>query len=141
MARSLLNRVRFVLGAMIVTHLVGGACFSLSEGKSFIDGQWWATVTGATVGYGDFYPQTVIGKIAAMIYIWLMLFWWAVIVALLVATIIEDKNLFTHEEQERMEAVQLEIAQHLGILPPEMRELPPIDWWRTHKGFVESSDS
>lgn len=138
--RSWLNRARIVIPLMIVTHLVGGLCFTIFEGKTFMDGQWWATVTGFTVGYGDFYPQTVTGKLAAMFYIWLMAFLWAVVAALLVAAIMEDKNLFTHEEQERMEAVLLELGQQAGVIPEDARELPSVEWWRQQKGFTSTEE-
>ncbi|MCP8617782.1 potassium channel family protein [Salirhabdus salicampi] len=34
--------------------------------KSILDGIWWAFVTGSTVGYGDFVPLTVLGKLIAI---------------------------------------------------------------------------
>lgn len=136
--RSWLNRARFVIPAMIVVHLIGGMLFSFFESRSFMDGQWWATVTGFTVGYGDFYPQTVVGKLAAMVYIWTMAFLWAVVAALLVASIMEDKNLFSHEEQERLEAAVLAQCKAKGIVPNEWTALPPTSWWKKHHNFEET---
>ncbi|WP_233265378.1 potassium channel family protein [Leifsonia sp. AG29] len=35
--------------------------------KSFGDALWWAAVTMATVGYGDYYPVTVTGRLLAVV--------------------------------------------------------------------------
>jgi voltage-gated potassium channel len=37
--------------------------------KSFADGLWYSVVTLTTVGYGDFYPVTVLGKIIGLVVI------------------------------------------------------------------------
>ncbi|WP_042222732.1 potassium channel family protein [Oceanobacillus manasiensis] len=46
-----------------------GTIIHLVEPKQFptiFDGIWWAIVTGATVGYGDFVPLTIPGKMVAI---------------------------------------------------------------------------
>jgi len=48
----------------------------------FGDALWWAVVTVATVGYGDYYPVTVVGRIIAII----MMIMGVGIFALMVAT-------------------------------------------------------
>ncbi|SEI10615.1 voltage-gated potassium channel [Halobacillus karajensis] len=42
-------------------HIIEPANF-----PTFFDGLWWAIVTGATVGYGDYVPLSTMGKIVAM---------------------------------------------------------------------------
>jgi voltage-gated potassium channel len=48
--------------------LIGGCLFSLvEEDRSIGDGLWWAVVTTTTVGYGDLYPETPVGKVAGAV--------------------------------------------------------------------------
>lgn len=48
----------------VIIHLVEPASF-----PSVFDGVWWAFITGATVGYGDFVPLTITGKIITILLI------------------------------------------------------------------------
>jgi voltage-gated potassium channel len=146
--RRALNRGRYVFVAIIATHIVGGTLFTLVENtyldetkkKSFGDGQWWATVTGFTVGYGDLYPVSEPGRVIAQIYIILMAILWLFAGAHVIAAIIEDKNLFTHDEQERNEAFYLEMGQKLGIIPAEFTKLPPLEWFQKTHNFQPDPD-
>lgn len=52
----------FVFGAII--HFVEPDAF-----PTLFDGIWWAFVTGATVGYGDFVPLTIPGKVIGILLI------------------------------------------------------------------------
>ena len=45
----------------------GAAVFAHSEHKTFGTAIWWAVVTSATVGYGDLYPVTVVGRVTAVV--------------------------------------------------------------------------
>ncbi|RKD68785.1 ion channel [Sinobaca qinghaiensis] len=49
--------------------LSGTLFYSNVEGLSMLDALYFSVVTLATVGYGDFSPQTDFGKIFAIIYI------------------------------------------------------------------------
>ncbi|KAI0477760.1 hypothetical protein GGR56DRAFT_424839 [Xylariaceae sp. FL0804] len=42
--------------------LLGALVFSHIEGWNYLDGVYWADVTLFTVGFGDFYPQTNLGR-------------------------------------------------------------------------------
>ena len=105
------NRIYLILGIYVVSLLLGAATFALLEAKSFSDGLWWATVTAMTVGYGDLTPATPAGRIAGVFF---GHFWIFVVIPMIIANIIlnliEDKNVFTDEEQKelmkRLESVE-----------------------------------
>ena len=140
MVRRVMSRAHWVLFLIVIDHLLAGIMFSIMEDAKFGEGQWWATVTGFTVGYGDFYPKSLAMRGIAQFYIISMAVLWLVLGAHIVATLIEDKNLFTNEEQERLEACMLEIAQNLGIIPPEFTKMPSTQWFATNKGFVADEE-
>lgn len=61
------NGFKYVLFATAMTILTGGVLIHYAEGMAFDDGIWWAFVTATTVGYGDISPNTVYGRIIAMV--------------------------------------------------------------------------
>ena len=55
----------FAITLMIIS---GSIIFHFIEGWSYLDSAYFATMTLATVGFGDFVPHTNIGKIFTMGY-------------------------------------------------------------------------
>ncbi len=76
---------------------------------------WWATVTSLTIGYGDLTPLTPAGRIAGILF---GHFWIFVVIPMIVANIImhlvEDKHLFSDEEQCELMARLKRIEQQLA---------------------------
>jgi voltage-gated potassium channel len=62
--------LRFVALVTVFIVVVAGAAqatVNAGEFDSVWDGIWWAVVTVTTVGYGDLYPETVHGRLIAMV--------------------------------------------------------------------------
>jgi voltage-gated potassium channel len=97
------NRIWLILAIYVASLIAAAATFAMLEDKSFGDGLWWATVTALTIGYGDLTPATSAGRIAGIVF---GHFWIFVIIPMIIANIImhviEDKNLFSDEEQREV---------------------------------------
>lgn len=65
--------------------------------RSFGDSVWWACVTMATVGYGDYYPVTVTGRLLAIV----LMIGGVAIVGTASATIVSYLNEQTQQARER----------------------------------------
>jgi voltage-gated potassium channel len=58
------------LGLLTLIALVSGTGFySLVEGLRFVDALYFSVVTLTTVGYGDFAPETDVGKLFTAVYV------------------------------------------------------------------------
>jgi len=83
--------------------VVSASLFAFFEGKNFFDAVWWAFVTAMSVGYGDMYPVTWGGRITAVV---LMCTSLLVIIPLIITRLVEkmldDRDKFTHEEQQEL---------------------------------------
>jgi uncharacterized membrane protein len=67
--RELLHGIRLVwpvASGLIALMVLLGIAVSYTEGWKFLDGIYFAFVTGLTVGYGDLVPVRIISRIAAI---------------------------------------------------------------------------
>ena len=105
-----------IISYYLLILLISGGLYSYFEDKPLFDSLWWACVTGLTIGYGDMFPITVGGKFVALFLMHAVpLVIIPLIVAHLLTNVLEDKDAFTHEEQEKIKADLQAIKSKLGI--------------------------
>lgn len=63
---SIRFRLKSFLAASVAVLLIGTGGFMFAEDLSFFDAFYFTIVTIATVGYGDFSPGTILGKLLAI---------------------------------------------------------------------------
>ena len=110
------NRLWLIIALYAVSLIFGAVCFAILEQKSLADGMWWATVTSLTIGYGDLTPVTPAGRIVGILF---GHFWIFIVIPMIVANIImhlvEDKHLFSDEEQrelmQRLKRIESRLTQ------------------------------
>jgi voltage-gated potassium channel Kch len=69
MGRALaVTQVQALFVFVFLIAIVQAAVFTVLEDWAFLDGFYFAIVTMATVGYGDFAPTTPTGKLAAIVF-------------------------------------------------------------------------
>jgi voltage-gated potassium channel len=106
-----------IIAYYVAIIVLCGLLFSHFEDKPIFESLWWSCVTGLTIGYGDLYPITVGGKIVALILMHVVpLVIIPLIVTHLLTKVIEDRNQFTHEEQEELKADIKSIKEALGLV-------------------------
>ena len=96
------DTIREIVFYYIIVIALSSTIFYFAEDKSVAQSIWWAFATASTVGYGDIYPVTTIGRITG---IFLMHAVPLIIVPLLTAQIasrLVGDNTFTNDEQEEL---------------------------------------
>lgn len=109
------NRLWLILLLYAISLALGAVLFASFENKSLWDGLWWSCVTALTIGYGDLAPASVPGRMAGLV---LGHFWIFLIIPMIVANIvvhlIENKDAFTHAEQEELKSKLAQIERRLA---------------------------
>jgi voltage-gated potassium channel len=92
-----------------------GGLYAYAEGAGFVDGVWWAFVTLTTVGYGDAFPVTALGRFAGVGLMLVGIGFVAVLTAAVAARFVEDEEQDVHGEvlrlHERLDAIEALLRQ------------------------------
>ncbi|ATW58311.1 ion transport integral membrane protein [Pseudomonas phage ventosus] len=115
MKRSILwlsNSIWRVFGLYLISVVLCALLFAWIESKSVLDSIWWACVTSLTIGYGDIAPVTTAGRALAVVFSHFWIFGVApLVISNMLNITLEDRNLFTHEEQEEMKTLLRKLAE------------------------------
>jgi len=100
--RKLANGPRLLIGVITLNVIACGEIYALLEGKGPIQGPWWALVTASTVGYGDLYPASTVGRGIAGWLIVTSIAFVAMGTAQLTNHLLTDPNAWTDDEQKQL---------------------------------------
>ena len=111
------NSVGELLAIYAGLVVIAAAGFAFFEGKSFGDALWWSVVTTTTTGYGDISPQTLGGRVmAGFVMLTAILFVLPLLIGRIAMAMIENRDAYTHDEQEAVKAELAAIRAELAKL-------------------------
>lgn len=103
---------RHFVSALLALYCFAVGTYVIAEHHSVGDAVWWAFMTLTTVGYGDQYPRTAIGRFAGMALVSTAIF---VVVPAITARVVSRFSVnvdeWTHDEQEEVKAHLRELVE------------------------------
>jgi len=110
------NNFQLVMTIYVMSLFSMAYLFAILENHSYLDGLYWAACTSLTIGYGDLLPHSDLMKILTIL---IAHFWAFIVIPAVISkffmTFIEDRDAFTHEEQEEIKAQLARIELLLKI--------------------------
>lgn len=113
------------LAIVFAVHILfSSIMYSVIENKDFGTSLWWTIVTICTVGYGDQFPVTGWGRALGSWTMLIFIFFLApCVIASIISHVIDDKDKFSHDEQEKLKADLNETRTLLGEALPLLRAM------------------
>lgn len=120
-----LEGIRWAAVLAALTAVGGGAAYaSIEEGASTWDGTWWAISTMTTVGYGDEFPETTLGRILGIALMLIGIGFLAVLTGAVAERFLETRIDATQEEVgEEVETAEAEVLAELRAITERLRAL------------------
>jgi voltage-gated potassium channel len=116
--------LRYVALLALLTVLGGGAAFAAVEKHaSTWDGVWWAVTTMTTVGYGDRYPVTVLGRIIAMVVMLVGIGFIAVLTGAVAQRFLSPQLTEIADMESDLESNELDVLSELREVMARLRHL------------------
>lgn len=98
-----------LISSLVISFIEPGSINSRVNIKSFFDAIWWTIVTITTVGYGDYYPVTIAGRIVGIIIIILGFIIFSTFTAYVASNFIDQKI------KERKGLNKIKLRNHIVI--------------------------
>ncbi|GEA93354.1 ion transporter [Pediococcus damnosus] len=109
------NGFIYMVYASVTILFIASTLYSLAENVSLPNSIWWAITTTTTVGYGDISPKTFVGKLAAV----LLMFVGIGLIGMLTSTI---TNFFIHDKNNDEDKINVVYQQNKELMK-EVKEL------------------
>lgn len=102
-ARETIKRFRIIFAVTILVIFSGTMFYHFVEGWRWLDSLYFSIISLATVGYGDFTPQTDAGKIFTIFYLIFGIGIFAALLNNLLNSRFAKRSLKLYEEKEKQE--------------------------------------